>query len=117
MVIDIKKRELFTRHQDLFDFARSYLSEAFPNPQRAGSPQEHDLRSFARAPREGDPWIADHVTCCSPCFSAYTAHLEQARAEAKPSRQTTGTAWIRWSLVSGSIAIVLLIAVYALLMK
>jgi hypothetical protein len=117
MMIDIKKRELFKSQQDLFDFARAYLSEAFPNPQRTGCPQEHVLRSFARNPRQGDPSIADHVTSCSPCFNAYTTHLEQARPEAKPSHQTSHAAWIRWSLVSASIAIVLLIVVYALLMK
>lgn len=117
MVIDIKKRERFKRHPDLFDFARAYLSEAFPNPERAGCPQDHVLRSFARSPRQGDPSIADHLTCCSPCFNAYTTHLEQARAEAKQSREITRAAWIRWSLVSASFAIVLLIVVYALLRK
>src|SRR5262249_14810289 len=40
-----------------------------------------------------------------------------ARSEAKQSRQTARTAWVRWSLVSASIAIALLIVVYALLMK
>jgi len=118
MVIDSTKRELFRRQQDLFDFAQAYLSEGFPNPERAGCPQDHILGSFARNPREGDPSIADHVTCCSPCFNAYSAHLEQARAEAKQSSQTTRAAWIPgWSLASGSIAIVLLIVVYALFMK
>jgi hypothetical protein len=116
MAIDIKNRELVKSHQDLFDFVRAYLSEAFPNPERAGCPQDHVLRSFARNPRRGDPSIADHVTCCSPCFNAYTAHLEHAR-EAKQSRQTARTAWVRWSLGSASIAIALLIVVYALLME
>jgi hypothetical protein len=117
MMIDIKKRELFKRQQDLFAFARVYLSEAFPNPERTGCPQDQVLRSFARNPRQGNPSIADHVTSCSPCFNAYTAHLEQARPEAKQSHQTTRAAWIRWSLVSASIAILLLIVVYAWLMK
>lgn len=113
MVIDTKNPELFERHQDLFDFARAYLSEAFPNPERAGCPPDHVLLSFARNPRHKDGSIADHVTCCSPCFKAYTAHLEQARAEAKQSRQTTRAAWIRWALVSASLALGLLIVVYA----
>jgi len=117
MVIDSTKRELFRRQQDLFDFAQAYLSESFPNPERAGCPQDHILGLFARNPREGDPSIADHVTCCSPCFNAYTAYLEHARAEATASRQTTRAMWIRWSLVSASLAIALLIVVYALLMK
>src|SRR5215467_13241572 len=117
MMIDIKKRELFKRQRDFFDFARAYLSEAFPNPERAGCPSDHVLRSFARCPRQADLSIADHVICCSPCFNSYTAHLEQARAETKQSRQTIRAAWIRWSLVFTSIAIVLLIVVYAVLMK
>ena len=117
MATDIKKPQLFKRHQDLFDFARAYLSEAFPNPERTGCPHDHVLRSLARNPRQGDPSIADHVACCSPCFHAYTAHLEQARAEAQQSTQTIRVAWIRWSLVSASIAMVLLIVVYALFMK
>ena len=116
MLIDIKKPEPLKSHQALFDFARAYLCEAFPNPERAGCPQDHVLRSFARNPRQGDPSIADHVTCCSPCFSAYTTHLEQARADAKPSRQTTQAAWIRWCLVSASLAIGLIV-VYGLLRK
>ncbi len=116
MAIDIKNRELLKRHDDLFDFARMYLSEAFPNPERAGCPQDRVLRSFARNPRQGDTSIVDHVTCCSPCFNAYTAYLEQARDEIN-QRQATRAAWIRWSLVSASLALVLLIVVYALLLK
>jgi hypothetical protein len=116
MLIDIKKPEPLKSHQALFDFARAYLGEAFPNPEGAGCPQDHVLRSFARNPRQGDPTIADHVTCCSPCFTAYTTHLEQARADAKPSRQTTQAAWIRWCLVSASLAIGLIV-VYGLLRK
>jgi hypothetical protein len=117
MVIHIKKRVLSKRHQDLFDFARAYLSEAFPNPERASCPEDHVLSSFARNPREEDPSIADHVTCCSPCFNAYTALLEQARAEANQSRVIARAACIRWSLVSAGIPVLLVIVVYALLMK
>ena len=117
MVIDTKERELSQRHQDLFDFARAYLSEAFPNPERSGCPPEQILGAFARNPRQAARSIADHVACCSPCFNAYAVHLEQARAEAKQSRQTTRAAWIRWSLVSASIAVGLLIVVYALVPK
>ena len=116
MMIDSKKRELF-RRQDLFDFARAYLSEGFPNPERAGCPQDHALSSFARNPRQGDPSIADHVTCCSPCFNAYTAHLEHARAEAKAAPETTRGVWIGRSLVSAGLAMGLLIVFYAFVLK
>ena len=117
MVIALKKRELVRRQQDLFDFARAYLSEDFPNPERAGCPQDPTLRSFARNPREGDSSIADHVTCCSPCFNAYTTHLERARAEAEASRGATQAAWFRWSLVSAGLGLGLLVVFYALLLK
>ena len=117
MVIDIKKRELFRRHQELFDFTRAYLSAGFPNPERAGCPQDHVLRSFARNPAQADGSIADHVACCSPCFNAYTVHLEHARAEVKPARATARAAWIRPSLVWASLVLGLLIVVYALRMK
>lgn len=117
MAIAIKKRHLLPRQQDLFDFARAYLSEDFPNPERAGCPQDPSLRSFAQNPSDGDPSIADHITCCSPCFNAYTAHLERARAEAKASRGATQAAWIRWSLVSGGLGLGLLVVFYALLLK
>jgi hypothetical protein len=117
MVIDTKKPEACEAHQELFDFARAYLSEAFPNPERAGCPLDHVLRSFARNPRQAARSIADHISCCSPCFNAYTAHLEQARAEAKQWRQTTRAAWTRWCLVVASVAMGLLIVVYAWLMK
>src|SRR5215471_10730562 len=53
MVIDSTKRELFRRQQDLFDFAQAYLSEGFPNPERAGCPQDQILGSFARNPVRG----------------------------------------------------------------
>lgn len=117
MVIAIKKRQLLPSQQDLFEFARVYLSEDFPNPERAGCPQDPSLRSFARNPREGDPSIADHVTSCSPCFNAYSAHLERARAEAEASRGIARAAWIRWSLVSAGLGLGLLVAFYALLLK
>ena len=117
MLFDIKKRELFREPQDLFDFARSYLSEDFPNPERAGCPQESALRSFARNPREGDPSIANHVACCSPCFSAYAAQLKHARVEAEASRELKRAARFRWSLVPAALGTGLLIVLLTLLMK
>lgn len=116
MAISIKKRELLKRHDDLFHFARMYLSEAFPNPERAGCPQDRVLRSFARNPRQGETSMVDHVTCCSPCFNAYMAYLEQARDETT-QRQVTCAPGVRWSLVSASLALVLFLVVYALLLK
>jgi len=38
---------------EFFGFAKSYLSEAFPNPQRVGCPQDSDLQRMAEHPVEG----------------------------------------------------------------
>lgn len=117
MVTGTKKRRLFKGDQDLFEFGRAYLSKAFPNPERKGCPPDETLRLLACQPTHGDPSITDHVTCCSPCFKAYMAHLQPARAEANESRRIARARWIRWSVVSAGVATMLLISVYVLLTK
>lgn len=42
--------------KELLEFARSYLSEAFPKPQRIGCPSDWES-------------ISDHLTFCLPCFN------------------------------------------------
>jgi len=55
-----------------FGFAKSYLSEAFPNPQRVGCPPGSDLRRMAEQPVEArDAAASEHLTSCSPCFNHY----------------------------------------------
>src|SRR5262249_9664256 len=88
---------------ELLVVAGSYLSDAFPNPQRIDCPPDDVLRSMAIRPLASDAYVSDHLTCCSPCFKAYTGHLAQARA--KPLR----SAWIRRSAVAIGIAAVLVI--------
>jgi len=78
MATGIKKR-IFERDQDLFDFGRAYLSEAFPNPERQGCPPDEALRLLASRPKEDDPSISDNVTSCSLCLNASMAHLAHAR--------------------------------------
>src|SRR6266496_1240253 len=39
--------------EEFFGFARSYLSEAFPNPQRVDCPPDSDPMSMAEHPSEG----------------------------------------------------------------
>ena len=48
-----------------------YLSEAFPNPRRLDCPPDAELIGLAERPREVDPFIPRHLTCCSPCFNRY----------------------------------------------
>jgi hypothetical protein len=63
----------------LLGFARSYLSEAFPNPGRQGCPSPDALRAFAEHSTRSEELITTHLTVCSPCFNAYLECLERAR--------------------------------------
>lgn len=112
MATGTKKRQVFEREQDLLDFTRSYLSEAFPNPDRKGCPPDDALRKLASGPIQSDKTISDHLTCCSPCFNAYVTHLARARAEAVQSQRISRTTWIRRSLVTAGVAVMLVIAIY-----
>lgn len=56
---------------NFFGFAKSYLSEAFPNPQRIGCPSDAALVGMAERPTEQDAPISQHLTGCSPCFKRY----------------------------------------------
>jgi len=115
MATGTKKRRVFEREQDLLDFTRSYLSEDFPNPERKGCPPDDALRVLASRPTQGDESISDHLTCCSPCFNAYMAHLAHAGAEAVQSQKIRRATWIRRSLVTAGLAVVLVIAIYVVL--
>jgi hypothetical protein len=66
-----EKEQLETNEEDFFGFAKSYLSEAFPNPQRIDCPPDCELTRLAERPREADPFVSPHLTCCSPCFNRY----------------------------------------------
>jgi hypothetical protein len=57
---------------EFLGFAKSYLSEAFPNPQRIGCPQDSDLQRMAEHPVAArDAAASEHLNCCSPCFKRY----------------------------------------------
>jgi hypothetical protein len=105
------EREAFRDGDELLVFAGSYLSDAFPNPERIGCPPDDALRSMAIRPLESDESVSEHLTCCSPCFKAYMGHLAQARAKALRST------WIKRSAVAVGVAAVLAIAAYLLLAK
>ena len=112
MVTDTKKRRVFEREQDLLEFARSYLSEAFPNPERKGCPPNDALRVLASRPTDTDESISNHLTCCSPCFNAYMAHLAHARAELIESQKIRRATWVTRSLVTAGVLAILMIALY-----
>lgn len=65
---------------EFFGFAKSYLSEAFPNPQRIGCPPDSDLQRMGEHPIEArDATVSEHLTCCSPCFNRYMEILARLR--------------------------------------
>src|SRR5207237_10578866 len=78
MATGTKKRRVFEGEQDLLDFTHSYLSEDFPNPERKGCPPDDALRVLAFAPIKSEKSVSGHLTCCSPCFNAYMAHIANA---------------------------------------
>jgi hypothetical protein len=82
MRIRIKERRVFEeKEKELLDFARSYLSEAFPNPDRQGCAPDAALRSLAFNPKESEPTITEHLAGCSPCFRRYTELLAQLKSQ------------------------------------
>ncbi len=112
MATGTKKRRVFEDEQYLLDFTRSYLSEDFPNPERKGCPPDDALRVLASAPIQGDKSLSDHLTCCSPCFNAYMAHIAHARAQEVQSQRISRATWVTRSLVTAGVALVLIIASY-----
>jgi hypothetical protein len=112
MATGTKTRRVFEGEQDLLDFTRSYLSEDFPNPGRKGCPPDDALRVLASALIQSDKSVSDHLTCCSPCFNAYMAYIAHARAQEAQSQTIRLATWIRRSLVTAGVAVILTIAIY-----
>jgi hypothetical protein len=96
MKMNFKDRGGFeTKGNDLLDFARSYLSEAFPNPDRQGCPPDAALRSLAFNPKEGQPGVTDHLASCSPCFRRYGELLAELKSQKEKAK---GFVWNRISV-------------------
>ena len=113
----MRERSAFDDERKLLDFARSHLSEAFPNPKRVGCPSDDALRLLAIRPMQSDASTGEHLTCCSPCFTAYTAHLARAKAEAIQHQRNRRAVWIRRSATALGVAAILAIAVYMFITK
>src|SRR2546430_1560564 len=80
MRLKFKDRRAFERRgNDFLDFARSYLSEAFPNPDREGCPPDAALQSLAFNPKESQPAVTEHLAACSPCFRRYAELLAELK--------------------------------------
>src|SRR5260370_7047696 len=90
MRMRIKDRAaLEKKNKELLDFARSYLSEAFPNPDRQGCPPDAALRSLAFYPNESEPTVTEHLAVCSPCFTRYAELLAEPKSQTEAQRATS----------------------------
>src|SRR5215470_18084076 len=95
MKMNFKDRRGFeTKGKDLLDFARSYLSEAFPNPDRTGCPPDAALRSLVFNPRESQSGVTEHLASCSPCFRRYGELLAELKSQREREKGFT------WSRIS-----------------
>lgn len=64
-----------------FGFVKKYLSEAFPNPERIDCPPDSELIGLAEHPKDADPFLPQHLTCCSSCFNRYMEILAELKAK------------------------------------
>jgi hypothetical protein len=75
-----RRREHSGDEEQFLGFAKSYLSESFPNPQRIGCPEDSGLQRMAEHPVETrDVALGEHITRCSPCFKRYMEILASLR--------------------------------------
>src|SRR5258708_24163892 len=110
------RRAFEKKDKDLLDFAHSYLSEAFPNPDRQGCPPDVALRSLAFNPNESEPTVTEHLAVCSPCFRRYTELLAELKSQQRAEGRLSWTRISGWSrahqlLVGAALVFVLFIAI------
>jgi hypothetical protein len=78
---------MFDDESQFIRFARTHLSEAFPNAERRGCPSMDALRTLAQNPTKCDAPLTNHLTTCSPCFNEYIAHLDRAKLRSRRTRR------------------------------
>lgn len=96
--------------EELFRYARSYLSTAFPNPNRDGCPPDAALGNLASDPRTADPGLGEHISYCSPCFTRYMEILAAQRGEASSRSRSWTLRPLAW--VTGVLVVIVAIAIY-----
>ena len=75
-----KRNEDAFSEEEFLGFAKSYLSTAFPNPERIACPPDADLQRMGENPvPERDDQTSKHLTMCSPCFNRYMEILAKRR--------------------------------------
>ena len=79
----ISTREGLSRGQEeqFIAAAARVFRSGFPNPQRSGCPPPEVLRAATRKKHTQDEseTVLEHLTCCSPCFSAYEGLLRKEK--------------------------------------
>jgi len=69
--------------KELLRSGEDVLRSDFPNPERLGCPGAEILRTLASRSQSltltDRSRYLDHMTCCSPCFSEFSAFVDQAR--------------------------------------
>jgi hypothetical protein len=61
-----KRKPRDINEEEFFGFAKSYLSEAFPNPQWIDCPPDCELTRLAERPREAHPFVSQHLKLLFP---------------------------------------------------
>lgn len=91
----MKDRTQFEKKDsELLDFARTYLSDSFPNPERQGCPPDGALRSLALNPNLSEKSVTEHLASCSPCFVRYSELLAELKLQKAAEEKST---WKRLS--------------------
>jgi hypothetical protein len=71
---------------EVLHFAKSYLSEAFPNPRRIRCPNDWELIRMSEHPKEElQAAIGEHLCYCSPCFCRYMEILGELKRRMRAS--------------------------------
>jgi len=69
--------------KELLRSGEDFFRSDFPNPERLGCPGAEILRILASRSQSitltDRSRYLDHMTCCSPCFSEFSAFVDQAR--------------------------------------
>jgi hypothetical protein len=95
----IKEHRVFEeKEKELLDFARSYLSEAFPNLDRQGCVPDAALRSLAFNPKKSEPTITEHLAGCSPCFRRYSELLAELKSQRPVEKTVSWRRMYTWSM-------------------
>jgi hypothetical protein len=113
----IKNRSgLEEKSKDFLAFARSYLADAFPNPDRQGCPPDEALQSLAVNPRATEEAITEHIASCSPCFKRYSELLIEVKSQKAADEALSWNGLSGWFrahplLVGAALACALFIAI------